>query len=217
MKSARPPVSREMRTNASAIVSPAAWACAAREVCRVGGIVDGPWGEHVDAFPLERRSVLAGNPEQLGPAAGIIEHREACLERQRRERRPFRSPVEERAVLQSEEQTNAASSRLGPELAAERGFLVDQLEDLAEQLGSRVALRETERDRSTGAAIDLRHPVHLGARVLVVRSRSFEARRDFEHALAVPAEHVADREELAFVGPRPRNRSAVRNTMEQRA
>ena len=96
-------------------------------------------------------------------------------------------------------------------------LLVDELEDLAEQLGAGVALREPERDRPAGAAVDLGHPVHLGARALVVRARTLEARRDFVHALAVPAEHVGDREQLALVGPRSGHGPAVGNAVQQRA
>ncbi len=91
------------------------------------------------------------------------------VEGERLQRGPRRRAVEERAVLQPEQQPDAARGRLRPELAAGRGFLVDELEDLAEQLGAGVALRETERDRPAGAPIDLGHPVHLGARALVVR------------------------------------------------
>ena len=73
-----------------------------------------------------------------------------------------RRTVEERAVLHAEQQPDAARRRLRAELAAARGFLVDEFEDLAEQLRTRVALREPERHRSTGAPVDLGHPVHFG-------------------------------------------------------
>ena len=46
---------------------------------------------------------------------------------------------------------------------------------------------------------------------------TLEARRDFVHALAVAAEHVGDREQLAFVGPRAGNESAVGDAVQQRA
>ena len=67
--------------------------------------------------------------------------------------------------------------------------------------GPDVALRETERHRPPGAPVDLGHPVHLGARAFVVGARPLEPRRDLEHALAVPAEHVGDREQLVVRRP----------------
>ena len=133
------------------------------------------------------------------------------------QRGPLRGLVEERAVLQTEQQADAARGGLRPELAARVGFLVDELQDHAEQLGARVALRETERDRTLRAAVDLGHPVDLGARAFVVGAGSLETRCDFVDALAVPAEHVGDREQLALVGPRARHHAPVGDAVQQRA
>ena len=69
--------------------------------------------------------------------------------------------------------------RSSPPLAASSST---KLEDLAVQLGAEVALREAERHRPAGAPVDLGHPVHLGARALVVGARALEARRDLVHA-----------------------------------
>jgi hypothetical protein len=50
------------------------------------------------------------------------------------QRRPRRSAVEERAVLETEEQPDPARGGLRAEVAAEIALLVDELEDLAVQL-----------------------------------------------------------------------------------
>ena len=51
----------------------------------------------------------------------------------------------------------------------------------------------------------------------VVRARALEARRDLVHAVTAAAEHVGDREQLAFVGPRAGHRAAVGHAVQQRA
>src|SRR5207244_7870608 len=150
-------------------------------------------------------------------ALGIVERGEARRERESLQRGPARRAVEERAVLQPEEQADAARGRLRSELASEGGLLVDELEDLAEQLRARVALRETERDVATGATVDLGHPVHLGAGAFVLRARTLEARCNLVDTLAATTEHVADGEQLALVGPGSGYRTAVGNSVQQRA
>ena len=120
-------------------------------------------------------------------------------------------------MLQPEQQADAARRGLRPELAARVSFFVDELEDHAEQLGSRVALREAERDRAVRAPVDLGHPVDLGACAFVLGPRTFEARRDFVDPLPVPAQDVGDREQLALVRPRAWHEAAVGDTVEQRA
>ena len=133
-----------------------------------------------------------------------------CGEVERLQRLPRRRAVEERAVLHAEQQADAACRRLRPELAAGVGFLVDEVEDDLEELGARVALREPERDRAAGAAVDLGHPVDLGRGAFVVLAGPLEARRDLVHALAVPAEHVGDREQLVVRRPTCRARGGRR-------
>ena len=120
-------------------------------------------------------------------------------------------------MLQTEQQADPTRGRLGPELAAGRGLLVDQREDHPEEVGPGVALREPERHGALRPPIDLGHPVHLGAGAFVVGARALEARRDFVHALAVTAEHVGDREKLAFVGPGAGNEPAVGHPVQERA
>ena len=158
-----------------------------------------------------------GIGEQLGAPTAIGERGQPFVERQRLQRGPRGSAVEERSVLEPEEQPDAARGCLRAQLAAVGAFFVDEVEDRAVELRPRVALREPERDGSTGATIDLRHPVHFRARAFVVLAGTFEARRDLVDALAVGSEHVGDREQLAFVGPRSGNGPAVGNAMQQRA
>ena len=183
----------------------------------VGRVVDGVVGA-ARTRRSSRAVACSPRPRRAARAAGVVVERgEPFGERQRLQRLPRRRAVEERAVLHAEQQPDAARGCLRTELAARGRFVVDELEDLAEQLGAGIALRETERHGPAGAPVDLGHPVHFGARAFVLVARTFEARRDFVHALAVPPEHIGDREQLALVGPRSRHGPAVGNTMQQRA
>ena len=218
LNSARPRVSREMRTNAAGIVSPAALRLRRERVRRVRRVVDAVGGEHEHAVPVERRqSALRRRGAARRGASSSSSTARRCVEVERLQRRPRRDAVEERAVLHAEEQADAARRRLRPELAAGRGFLVDEVEDDLVQLGSGVALREPERDGPAGAPVDLGHPVDLGRGALVGVAGPLEARRDLVHALALPAEHVGDREQLVLARPGARHEAAVGDAVQQRA
>ena len=206
MNSARPSVSRrDAHERLGDRLARAARRGAARMSARVGSVVDAsapcstytprevePGGVFASALAIE-----------LGARRGVVERARAASARSSDcSARHAGDAVEERAVLRDRTAgrcrapSSAGAARRRPRPPRRRSSRM-----LAEQLGAGVALREPERDRATGAPVDLGHPVHLGARALVVGARSLEPRRDLVDALAVPAEHVADREQL--VGRRP--------------
>ena len=115
----------------------------------VGGVVDGVGGEHVDAA-ASRAAACSPRPRaRARPArSGSSSTASRSSSDERLQRGPLRRAVEERAVLQPEQEPDAARGGLRPELAAGFGFLVDESQDRAEELGPGVALREAERHRA---------------------------------------------------------------------
>ena len=179
-------------------------------------VVGGLGVEHVDGPPVEPL-VRPRRLEQLGPRRLVVERREARVEALALERIPPGRAVEERAELETEEQRDAARRGLRVDVAARGRLGLDAPEDLGVQPGGEVGLADAERHRPSGAAADLGHPVDLAGDVLVVRAVPLEPRRNLEHPALVPAEHVADREQLALVGPRAGNRASVGHPVQQGA
>ena len=195
-------------------------ACAASEVSRIGGVVDGVGGQHVHALPVERRRVaVVGGARAARRGARVVAQRgEARRRAAAAAARP--TPARGRRTCGAAGRTAGRCRAPWSAAAARRRSAPSSSTSsriLRNSSGPGVALREPERDGPTGAPVDLGHPVHLGARAFVVGARALEARRDFVHAVAAAAEHVGDREQLAFVGPRSRHGPAVGDAVQQRA